>query len=214
MPVLLKINPAKPDENVIAEVVGILKRGGVVAYPTETFYGLGADANNEAAVGKIFRIKGRNFRNPIAVIVDSEQGAIPLAEEIPAAGRILMQKFWPGPLTLLFRAAPSISASLTGGTGKIGVRVSSHPLARLLARGVAGPLTATSANLSGRPECISAGEVACALGKRVDAVIDGGTTPGGLGSTILDITAFPPLILREGAVPAALIFRALGLPAG
>lgn len=214
MPILLKIDPGKPDENVLAEAVGILKRGGVVAYPTETFYGLGADASNGAAVGKIFQIKGRNFRNPIAVIVDNEREAVPLAEEIPETGRILMQKFWPGPLTLLFRAAPSVPVALTGGTGKIGVRVSSHPLARLLARGVAGPLTATSANLSGGPECISAGEVFCALGKRVDAVIDGGTTPGGIGSTILDVTAFPPLILREGAVPGALIFSALGLPAG
>lgn len=214
MSVLLKIDPGQPDENVLAEAVGILKRGGIVAYPTETFYGLGADASSKAAVGKIFRIKGRNFRHPIAVIVDDEREAIPLAAEIPETGRILMQKFWPGPLTLLFRAAPSVPLSLTAGTGKIGVRVSSHPLARRLARGVGGPLTATSANLSGGPECVSAGEVVRALGKRVDAVIDAGATPGGLGSTILDVTAFPPLILREGAVPATLILSALGLAAG
>src|SRR4030042_159291 len=149
MPILLKIDPGTPDENVLSEAVGILKRGGVVAYPTETFYGLGADALNAEAVGKIFQIKGRNFRNPIAVIVDNEREAVPLVEEIPETGRILMQKFWPGPLTLLFRAAPSVPVALTGGTGKIGVRASSHPLARILARGVAGPLQATGAHPAG-----------------------------------------------------------------
>ena len=115
---------------------GFLREGGVVAFPTETFYGLGADARKEAAVEKIFRIKGRNFRNPISVIVDSDREVIPLVEEIPEAAQILMQKFWPGPLTLVFRAAPSVSSRLTGGTGKIGIRVSSHPVARLLAAGL------------------------------------------------------------------------------
>ena len=130
-------------------------------------------------------------------------------EEIPAAAPILMQTFWPGPLTLVFRAASSVSSRLTGGTGKIGIRVSSHPIARFLAEGLAGPLTATSANLSGGPECSSADAVIRALGELPDAVIDGGATPGGAGSTILDVTVFPPRILREGAIPRSLILNAL-----
>ena len=209
MALYLKIDPWKPDEEKLAEAIRILLEGGVAAFPTETFYGLGADARNEAAVEKIFRIKGRNFRNPLSVIVANDREVIPLVEEIPATAKILMQTFWPGPLTLIFRAAPSISSRLTGGTGKIGIRVSSHPVARFLAAGLAGPLTATSANLSGGPECSSADAVIRTLGDLADAVIDGGPTPGGSGSTILDITVSPPRILREGAIPGGLIRDAL-----
>ena len=209
MTLCLKIDPGKPDEEKLAEAVRVLREGGVVAFPTETFYGLGADARNEAAVEKIFRIKGRNFRNPLSVIVANDREVIPLVEEIPATATILMQTFWPGPLTLIFRAAPSVSSRLTGGTGKIGIRVSSHPIARFLAAGLAGPLTATSANLSGGPECSSADAVIRALGELPDAVIDGGETPGVAGSTILDVTGFPPRILREGAIPRSLILNAL-----
>jgi len=205
MALFLKIDPEKPDEEKLAEAVHILRGGGVVGFPTETFYGLGADARNEAAVEKIFRIKGRDFRNPIALIVADEREVIPLVEEIPATAKILMQRFWPGPLTLIFRAAPSISSRLTGSTGKIGIRVSSHPIARFLAAGLAGPLTATSANLSGGPECSSADAVIRTLGDLPDAVIDGGPTPGGSGSTILDVTVSPPRILREGVIPGGLI---------
>ena len=214
MALFLKIDPGKPDEEKLAEVVRILLEGGVAAFPTETFYGLGADARNEEAVEKIFRIKGRNFRNPLSVIVANDREVIPLVEEIPATAKILMQTFWPGPLTLIFRAAPSVSSRLTGGTGKIGIRVSSHPVARFLAAGLAGPLTATSANLSGGPECSSADAVIRTLGDLPDAVIDGGPTPGGAGSTILDITVSPPRILREGAIPGGLIRDALNLTQG
>jgi L-threonylcarbamoyladenylate synthase len=208
----LNIDPQKPDEGKVAEAVRILRGGGIVAFPTETFYGLGVEARRDAAVEKIFRIKGRSFRNPISVIVYNDREVIPLVAAIPEAARILMKKFWPGPLTLVFSAASSVSSYLTGGTGKIGIRVSSHPIARLLAKGLVGPLTATSANLSGRPECSTAEDALLAFGDRLDAVIDGGTTPGGLGSTILDITVHPPLILRVGAVSRINILDALGMP--
>jgi L-threonylcarbamoyladenylate synthase len=209
MTLRLKIDPGKPDEEKLAEAVRVLREGGVVAFPTETFYGLGADARNEAAVEKIFRIKGRNFRNPLSVIVAHGGELIPLVEEIPAAATILMQKFWPGPLTLIFRASSTVLPRLTADTGKIGIRVSSHRIAKLLAAGLAGPLTATSANPSGGTECSSADAVIRALGDLPDAVIDGGATPGGAGSTILDVTFFPPRILREGAIPRSLILNAL-----
>ena len=214
MALFLKIDPGKPDEEKLAEAVRTLLAGGVAAFPTETFYGLGADARNEAAVEKIFRIKGRDFRNPIALIVADEREVVPLVQEIPAAAKILMQTFWPGPLTLIFQAAPSVSSRLTGGTGKIGIRVSSHPIARLLAAGLFGSLTATSANLSGGPECSSADAVIRTLGDLPDVVIDGGPTPGGAGSTILDITVSPPRILREGAIPGGLIWDTLNRTQG
>ncbi len=209
MTLLLKIDPRNPDAEKLAEAIRVLCEGGVVAFPTETFYGLGADARNETAVEKIFRIKGRNFRNPLSVIVANDRDVIPLVEEIPAAAKILMQTFWPGPLTLVFRASSSVLPRLAANTGKIGIRVSSHPLARLLAGGLGGPLTATSANLSGGPECSSADAVIRTLGELPGSVIDGGETPGGAGSTILDVTIFPPRILREGAISGDFILNAL-----
>jgi L-threonylcarbamoyladenylate synthase len=211
MILLLKIDPGKPNAEKLAEAVRILCEGGVIAFPTETFYGLGADSRNKTAVDKIFRIKGRNFRNPLSVIVANDRDVTPLVEEIPAAAKILMQTFWPGPLTLVFRASSSVLPRLTAETGKIGIRVSSHPVARFLAAGLAGPLTATSANLSGGPECSSADAVIRTLGDLPDAVIDSGPTPGGAGSTILDVTVSPPRILREGALPGGLIRDALNL---
>jgi L-threonylcarbamoyladenylate synthase len=212
MTIRLKIDPGKPDDEPLVEAVEILRAGGVVAFPTETFYGLGTDARRKEAVEKIFRIKGRNFQTPISVIVDNDREAIPLVAELPAAAKILMQQFWPGALTMLFAASPAVLPRLTAGTGKIGIRVSSHPVARLIAERLAGPLTATSANLSGGPECSTADEVIRVFGESLDAVIDGGTTAGGLGSTILDVTVSPPLIRREGVVSRTEILHALGIP--
>jgi L-threonylcarbamoyladenylate synthase len=213
MTVQLIIDPRNPEGEALSEATRILREGGIVAFPTETFYGLGVDARREAAVEKIFHIKGRNLRNPISVIVDSAQEVIPLVAAVPEAARILMQKFWPGPLTLVFSAAPSVLSRLTGGSGKIGIRVSSHAGARFLAKGIAGPLTATSANFSGGQECTRAADVIPLLGDRLDAVIDGGSTPGGIGSTILDITVTPPVVLRTGVVSLTEILDALGIPA-
>ena len=212
MTIRLNIDPAKPDDKALAEAEKIIRAGGVVAFPTETFYGLGADAHQEAAVEKIFRLKGRAFLNPISVIVDTARKVIPLVEELPATAQILMQKFWPGALTIVFAASPAVLPRLTARTGKIGIRVSSHPVASLIAKGLAGPLTATSANLSGGPECSTADEVLRVLGDSLDAVIDGGMTAGGLGSTVLDVTVSPPRILREGVVSRSDILDALGMP--
>jgi L-threonylcarbamoyladenylate synthase len=212
MTIRLKIDLAKPGEKSLAEAGEILRAGGVVAFPTETFYGLGADARQEAAVEKIFRLKGRAVQNPISVIVDADREVVPLVQEVPAAARILMHKFWPGALTIVFAASPAVLPRLAAGTGKIGIRVSSHPVARLIAKGLAGPLTATSANLSGGKECSTAEEVLRIFGDGLDALIDGGTTKGGSGSTILDVTISPPLILREGAISRTDILDALGIP--
>ena len=211
MTVRLNIDPVKPDDNALVQAREILRAGGVLAFPTETFYGLGADARRKAAVEKVFRLKGRTFSNPISVIVDSDRAVSPLVEAVPATARLLMQTFWPGALTLLFSASPAVLHRLSAGTGKIGIRVSSHPVARLIAQGLAGPVTATSANLSGGPECASADEVIGVFGDRLDAVIDGGITAGGLGSTILDVTVFPPRMIREGVISTAQIQDVLDL---
>jgi L-threonylcarbamoyladenylate synthase len=213
MPEVLKINPENPELNLIARAIRILKTGGVIAFPTETFYGLAADATNEDAVEEIFHLKGRDFSNPVALIIGNDRQLHGLVEEIPDIGRILMQTFWPGPLTLVFKASPQIIPKLTAHTGKIGIRISSHPVAACLANRLDRPITATSANFSGTPEILSPQEVVRCLGDRVDLVIDGGLSPGGKGSTIFDITLDPPVTLREGAIPTQLIREKLLLTA-
>lgn len=209
MPEILTIDPDKPEQSHIAKAIRIIRTGGIIAYPTETFYGLGADAENERALARVFLIKGRDALKPLPVLIGSEEELTGLAKEVPETARLLIRKFWPGALTLVFNAAPRIPSRLTGGTGKIGIRISSHPLARLLAKNITRPLTATSANLSGEPACTQAAEVIRCLGDRIDAVIDGGETAGGLGSTVLDVTVDPPLLLREGAIPFALLQKEL-----
>jgi L-threonylcarbamoyladenylate synthase len=209
MPEVLKIDPRKPDELIIARAVEILSEGGVIAYPTETFYGLGADGENEEAIKKIFLIKKRDRTNPIPVIIGDESRLKHLVADIPGNAHALMKNFWPGPLTLVFRTSQNVSPLLTAGTGKIGIRISSHPIATLLAKGLSRALTATSANISDAEECTTAEEVLHHLGKRIAAVIDGGKTPGGTGSTILDITETPPVILRKGAVSVSKIKNTL-----
>jgi L-threonylcarbamoyladenylate synthase len=207
MTILLKIDPRRPDRQKIAAAVAVLKDGGVLAYPTETFYGLGADASNESAVERIFAIKGRAFDKPVSVIIADEKSLDGLAADVPDGARELMKRFWPGPLTIVFKAAPSVSSRLTANTGKIGVRVSSHTIAALLAGQLGAPLTATSANLSGQNETVSAAAVKGSLGDLPDMIIDSGETPGRPGSTILDVTVFPFRILREGAIPAGDILQ-------
>ncbi len=196
-----------PDGSFIAEAQAVMREGGVIAYPTETFYGLGADTRNDQALEKLYAIKGRGFDKPISIIIGSREDLSHCVQEITPAATILMNQFWPGGLTLLFQAAFGFPERLTAGTGKIGIRLSSHPVATLLAQNISGAITATSANRSGDAECVSAREVIASLGGTVDAVIDGGRTPGGAGSTIVDTTVDPPVVIREGIVPVFKISR-------
>lgn len=200
MPEILKADKNISEETVLSRAAEILKAGGIIAYPTETFYGLGADATNEKAIRKIYTIKGRNFSSPISIIIDKAESLCPLVCEIPAVAQKLMQAFWPGALTIVFKASDKILPVLTAGTGKIGLRVSSHPGAGMLAHKLGVPLTATSANLSGAAECSTAEEVVLQIGDKINAIVDLGKTAGGLGSTIIDVTFNPPKILREGVI--------------
>ena len=209
-PEIIKVDPDNPEPTLIEKAVKILQGGGVIAYPTETFYGLGAHAGNAEAVEKIFIIKGRPFANPIALIMGDEENIEELVREVSPASRRLMEAFWPGALTLVFHASSRIPPSLTAGAGTIGIRVSSHPIAAAIAKNLHFPITATSANLSGKGECSTAEEVAERLEEKIDAIIDGGGTRGGVGSTILDVTTDPPVIIREGAIPASPIYALLG----
>ena len=200
MPEILKIGADISEEIILTRAVEILANGGIIAYPTETFYGLGADATNEKAIENIFAVKGRNFKNPISLIIGQADDINPLVQDVPQTAKKLMAALWPGALTIVFSATDIVSPLLTAGSGKIGLRVSSHPIAMGIVRKLKRPLTATSANLSGAPECTRASEVAEQIGDKIDAIIDLGDTPGTAGSTIVDVTCRPPVILREGAI--------------
>jgi L-threonylcarbamoyladenylate synthase len=200
MPEVLKIGTGDSEEKILERAAGILAAGGILAYPTETFYGLGVDATNETAIQKIFTVKGRDFKNPISLIVRQTDDIYPLVTEVPETAKKLMAAFWPGALTIVFSASDKVSPLLTAESGKIGLRVSSHPVALKLVQKAKNPLTATSANLSGAPECVKAADVLEQIGDKIDAIIDGGQTQGGKASTIIDVTSDPPVILRQGAL--------------
>jgi len=210
MPEIIKIDPLRPDPALIGAAVKLLKDGGVITYPTETFYGLGADCLHEKAIDRLFDIKGRDYRSPIALIGGQDKDLELIADNVPEVAKRLIRVFWPGPLTLIFQASLSVPTRLTGGTGKIGIRLSGHAVARALALALDRPITATSANLSGQPECVSADDVCDQIGSRIDLIIDGGRTAGGKGSTMLDLTAAPPAILRHGAIAERRILQILG----
>ena len=204
---MIPIIKIRSDGSSIMEAVRIMKEGGVIAYPTETFYGLGADIGNAQALEKIYTIKGRDFDKPISIIIGSREDLTTFAGDITPAAETLMDRFWPGGITLLFNASQDVPGKLTAKTGKIGIRLSSNPVATLLAQRLSGAITATSANRSGQEECVSIEEVLDSIGKSLDAVIDGGRTPGGAGSTIVDTTVDPPVIVREGIIPSSAIYE-------
>ncbi len=178
----------------------IIRSGGVVAFPTESFYGLGVSASDEKAIQHLFDIKKREDDQPILLLIPSVSVLDQYVTRIPNIARQLMEEFWPGGLTLVFEAKQGLSHLLTSGTGKIGLRLSTHPVATALAQAVGAAITGTSANISGQPACLSAEAVLRSLGESVDLIIDGGRTKGGKGSTVLDVTVDPLLVLREGMV--------------
>jgi len=184
----------------------ILSRGGVVVFPTDTVYGLGAAAFEGGAVEEIFRIKGRSQDKAIPILLSSAAEVDQVALELNDTARRLAQRFWPGPLTIVVAKATSVPDAVAGHS--IGLRVPDHALARKLLA-AAGPLAVTSANLSGRKSPVTAADVLDQLDGRVELVLDGGTTPGGMPSTVVDCTSGAPIILREGPVTPQAIKAAL-----
>jgi len=177
-----------------------LQKGGVIAFPTDTFYGLGADPRNPEALTRIFDIKQRPPDKPLLVLIGSLDELGPLVKNVSDQARQLMDRFWPGPLTLVFTAAPDLPEILTAGTGTLGVRLPAYPWTHRLLEELGQPLTAPSANLSDAAEPHTAGEVAATLGDTLDLIADGGPAPGGKPSTVVDTTTDPPTLIREGAV--------------
>ena len=196
---VLSFTKAGLDE-VITEACGILRKGGIIAYPTESFYALGVLAMDEKAVKRLYELKGRPPEKPLPLIVGDMDVLMSVVKDIPDQASELMDRYWPGPLTLVLEAREGVSLLLTGGTGKIAVRIPGDSAALYLARALRLPITATSANPSAKPPAETAGEVIDYFGERVDLIIDAGRSLGGKPSTIVDVTVVPQQILREGRV--------------
>jgi L-threonylcarbamoyladenylate synthase len=194
------IRPQEPDPDLIRSAVEVLEGGGVVVYPTRCIYGLGADARRPAAVARIYTLKRRAPTKPLLVLVPDVDAVTALARRVPPAAATIMKRFWPGKITLVFAAADALPPVVTAGSGKIGIRLPGHPVASALVRALGAPLTGTSANLSGRPGCREVRQLPPELLDGVDWVLDAGPLKGGIGSTVVDVTAAVPVILREGAV--------------
>jgi L-threonylcarbamoyladenylate synthase len=211
MPEILKTSAQHSEEYILTRAVTILSGGGVIAYPTETYYGLGVDATNEKAIHKIYQIKRRNLTNPISIIISARKDVYPLVLNVTPAAEKLMDTFWPGALTIVFEASKEVLSILTAKTGKIGIRVSGNIIARTIAQKLGSPITATSANLTGEAECSCASDVIGQIGEQIDAIVDLGHTTGDSVSTIIDVTCHPPLILREGTVTRKSIEKTLSV---
>ncbi|MBN1105626.1 MAG: threonylcarbamoyl-AMP synthase [Deltaproteobacteria bacterium] len=199
-PSILRIDETKEVETLLARAAQVVLFGGVVAVPTESFYGLAVNALDEQAVRRLLQVKKIRDRHPILTLISSREVLERTVLRIPPLAEDLMQAFWPGGLTLVLEASDDVPPLLTAGTGKIGVRLSGHPLATGLALAVGNPITGTSANVTGGAPCVTAEEVLSSLGDGVDLIVDGGRTEGGVGSTVLDVTIHPPRILREGII--------------
>jgi tRNA threonylcarbamoyl adenosine modification protein (Sua5/YciO/YrdC/YwlC family) len=197
-------------EYVLEYAVRLVLRGKVLAFPTDTFYGLGADPFNLAAVSEIFRIKRRTSDRPLPLLVDSIDQAGDLAHNPPKLFYTLAQRFWPGPLTLVVPASRQVPLKVTANTGKVGLRWPLAPFVVALIAAAGRPLTGTSANLSDGESCSTADEVDCQLGDVLPLILDGGLTRGGLASTVVEITGETGRIVRPGGVPESELKEYLG----
>jgi L-threonylcarbamoyladenylate synthase len=193
----------------VRDIASALLGGAVAAYPTETFYALGAAAFSPKAVSRVFRLKKRDRSKPLSFIVSDLDMVRELASPLPAGFLVLAGEFWPGPLTLVLPAAANLPERLLGPGRTIALRVPPPAWLRAVVKELGEPLTATSANLAGQAELADPAAVTALFQGRVDLIIDGGPTPGGLPSTIVDLAGAPPRVLREGRIPSARIMAVL-----
>ena len=195
---ILKINPDSMDLEEMNRAGEILKRGGLVAFPTETVYGLGGNALDAKSSEKIYRAKGRPSDNPLIVHIADMEHLFPIVEQVPQKAVRLAEKFWPGPLTMIFKKTDMVPLETTGGLESVAVRMPDHPAALALIKAAGGYVAAPSANRSGRPSPTTAEHVAEDLGKTIDMILDGGMVGIGIESTIVDFTEQIPTVLRHG----------------
>ncbi len=207
---VISVDPTEPAPDLIARAAAVLCRGGLVAFPTETVYGLGANALDAAAVAGIFSAKGRPATNPLIVHVPDRAAAARVVAAWPEVAERLARRFWPGPLTLVLPKREGVPAAVTAGGPTVAVRVPAHPVALALLRAAGVPVAAPSANASTRLSPTQARHVLRSLGGKIELVLDAGPTPGGIESTVVDLTVSPPRVLRPGLVASAEIGSVIG----
>ena len=210
MTVLVRLDSERPESGLIESAASIIRSGGLVAFPTETVYGLGADAMSESAVQRIFEAKGRPADNPLIVHVCSAGMLDSAVRKLSEKARLLAERFWPGPLTLVLARNPKVAPSVSSGLDTVAVRMPGCRVALDLIRSAGTPVAAPSANTSGRPSPTTAAHVLSDLDGRIDMILDGGTTTIGVESTVLDMTTDPPLILRPGWITREQLASSVG----
>ncbi len=212
---VLRVDPEQPDPGIIDEAARILRAGGLVAFPTETVYGLGANALDDDAVARIFTAKGRDPSDPVIVHLSNREELELVARELPAPAALLAARFWPGPLTLVLPRADAVPPRVSAGLPTVAVRVPSHRVAQALIAAAGVPVAAPSANLFGRTSATTADHVLADLGDRIDLVLDSGPAPAGVESTVVAFEGDETVVLRPGATPVEELARCLaeaGLP--
>ncbi|MBI4737071.1 MAG: threonylcarbamoyl-AMP synthase [candidate division NC10 bacterium] len=208
---VIPVEPKSPQPDVLQQACEILRRGGLVAFPTDTLYALGANALDPAAIERVLTVKGRHHGKPLSVLVPSVEAAAALAATLPDGTQALMRAFWPGALTVVVRASAKIPSILTAATGTVGLRMPAGAVARALLAAFAGPVIGTSANKTGAADPADAKTVQKAIGGQIDLVLDGGRVALGVPSTVIDCTAEPARILREGAISRAALQAKIAL---
>jgi L-threonylcarbamoyladenylate synthase len=206
---LLKISPQNPDPAAIRYAAEFIRRGQIVAIPTDTFYGIAADPFNLAAVEQIYRVKGRPETRALPILVNSVTQALTMTRDVPYTFHKLAAKFWPGPLTILVEASTGVPLKVTANTGNVALRWPNSAVVNALIEGTMGPVTGTSGNISGQPACATAIDLLEQMGDRLPLIIDAGETPGNLASTIVKLENDDWQIMREGVIPEQDIRAAL-----
>jgi tRNA threonylcarbamoyl adenosine modification protein (Sua5/YciO/YrdC/YwlC family) len=206
---VLKISSKVPETSVVDYAAGFIKRGEVVGIPTDTFYGLSADPFNLAAIEAVFQAKGRPETKALPILVSSIEQAVSLIRDVPDVFLILAHKFWPGALTLVVEATHRLPLKVTGNSGRVALRWANSPIPTAIIGAVGGPITGTSANLSGFPSCTNATQIVKQLGNRLPLILDAGDTGATMASTIVRIDGDDWTLAREGALPEEEIVKAL-----
>ena len=209
---IIQADPLNPRNDHIVASSRIIKHSGVIVFPTQYLYGLGADALNAEAVNRIFEIKQRSYHKPLPILIPHRKELTKLVQHVSSTAIHLMNCFWPGAITFIFKAKDILPANLLADTDKVGIRMPQHPVAFALSKAAGCPLTATSANVTGELGCSSISDIDPRISDKVDLILDAGPLKGGIGSTVVDVTVDPPKILREGAISAKDIFIALKDP--
>jgi L-threonylcarbamoyladenylate synthase len=197
---IFKVDPNAPAPGPVREAAEAVLRGGVVAFPTDTVYGFSCSLMDPAAVEFVYRLKKRPGHLSVIALIPEPDAVYPLVDSLPEVAEALMKRFWPGPLSIIFKASPLVSMRVRGERGTVALRVPKHPLSHALLDAVGGPLVSSSANLSGQPPCVDVEEIVRVFGNQIDVILDGGPAQATLPSTVVDVTSGKVELVREGAV--------------